>query len=28
MAVWSKNNQYFEAVIDGITEGKAVVTFV
>ncbi|KRX68493.1 Survival of motor neuron-related-splicing factor 30, partial [Trichinella sp. T9] len=28
MAVWSKNNQLYEAVIDGISEGKAAVTFV
>lgn len=27
MAIWSKNKQYYEAVIDGISEGKAVVTF-
>uniref|UniRef100_A0A5S6QI58 Tudor domain-containing protein n=1 Tax=Trichuris muris TaxID=70415 RepID=A0A5S6QI58_TRIMR len=28
MAIWSKNNQLYEAVIDGISEGKAAVTFV
>jgi survival-of-motor-neuron-related-splicing factor 30 len=28
MAAWSKNGKYHEAVIDGISEGKAAITFV
>lgn len=28
MAVWSKNGQYYDAVVDGISEGKAAVTFI
>lgn len=28
MAVWSKNQQYYEAIVEGISEGKAAVAFV